>query len=123
MARPNREPPVSSALVPALLRYARARGVDAELLSCRLGLASDAAAQDEVAVGEPVVRELLEATADALGEPFLALRLPADLPLRRYGLAELAARSSATLRDGLTRMARYGSLIHPTIVCALEETG
>ncbi len=121
MARPNREPPASTALVPALLRYATGRGIDAELLSCRFGLPGDAAARDEISVSESVVRELLEATADALGEPFLALRLPSELPLRRYGLAELAARSSATLRDGLSRMARYASLVYPGLDCALEE--
>jgi AraC-like DNA-binding protein len=51
----------------------------------------------------------------------VALRLPADLPLRRYGLAELAARSTPTLRDGLARMARYASLVHPAIACTVEE--
>jgi len=121
MARPSREPPISSPLVPALLRYAALRGEDAELLSCRLGLPSDASSRDEISVPELVVREVLEATATALGEPYLALRLPSELPLRRYGLAELAARSSATLREGLARMARYASLVYPGLACALEE--
>jgi AraC-like DNA-binding protein len=121
MARPNREPPTPSTLVPALFRYAEARGVEAGLLACRLGLPGDASARDEVSASEPVVREVLEATAEALGEPFLALRLPEELPLRRYGLAELAARSSATLREGLARMARYASLVYPGLACALEE--
>ena len=123
MARPNREPPTSTALVPAIFRYAALRGIDAQLLSCRLGLPSDVAGRDEISVPEGVVREVLEATAEALGEPYLSLRLPAELPLRRYGLAELAARSSATLREGLARMARYASLVYPGLECALEEEG
>jgi AraC-like DNA-binding protein len=121
MARPNREPPTPSALVPALFRFAALKGADAELLSCRLGLPGDVAARDEITVSEGVVREVLDSIADALGEPYLALRLPGELPLRRYGLAELAARSSATLREGLLRMARYASLVYPGLECVLDE--
>jgi AraC-like DNA-binding protein len=121
MARTPREPAIASSLVPALVRYASLRGVDPALLCERLGIAADAASRDEVLVPATTVRELFDAAADALGEPFLALRLPAEMPLRRYGLAELAARSSATLREGLVRMARYASLVYPGIECTLEE--
>jgi AraC-like DNA-binding protein len=121
MPRPNREPPTPSSLVPALFRYAAMRGTDVELLACRLGLPGDVASRDEISVPEPVVREVLESTAEMLGEPYLALRLPGELPLRRYGLAELAAKSSATLREGLIRMARYASLVYPGLACTLEE--
>lgn len=123
MARPTREPPAPSALVPALFRYAALRGQDAALLACRLGLPGDVAARDAIDVPEGVVRDALESIAEALGEPFLALRLPGELPLRRYGLAELAARSSATLREGLGRMAKYASLVYPGLECALDEEG
>lgn len=93
------------------------------LLALRLGLEDGAIEKDEIPATHAMVQAALEATAALLSEPHLSLRLPADLPLRRYGLAELAARSTPTLREGLTRMARYASLIHPTIECALEEIG
>lgn len=123
MPRGNREPPIASSLVPALFRYAAARGASADLIACRLGLPADVASRDEIEVPEGVIREAIEATAEALGEPFLSLRLPDELPLRRYGLAELAAKSSATVREGLGRMARYASLVYPGLSCALEEEG
>jgi AraC-like DNA-binding protein len=124
MARPSKEPPAPSSLVPALLRLLRERDANgAVLLALRLGIEEEEIEKDEIAATETMVQAALEAAATLLSEPHLSLRLPADLPLRRYGLAELAARSTATLREGLARMARYASLIHPTIVCALEETG
>jgi AraC-like DNA-binding protein len=122
MARPSKETPASSTLVPALLRLARERDHgDAAALALRLGLAESAIDQDEISVTESTVQTALEGAADLFGEPHLSLRLPADLPLRRYGLAELAARSAPTLRDGLARMARYASLVHPAIACEVVE--
>jgi AraC-like DNA-binding protein len=123
MARPTKGPPVPSALVPALVRLVRERDAEgAALLALRLGIEPAEVDADEVAVAPETLEEALEAAADALSEPNLALRLPADLRLRRYGLAELAARSATTVREGLSRMARYAPLVHPAIACALEET-
>jgi AraC-like DNA-binding protein len=122
MARPSTELPAPSSLVPALLRFvrewdARAAGP----LALRLGLSERDVDADEVSATTSTIELALEAAAGALLEPHLSLRLPAALPWRRYGLAELAARSTATLREGLGRMAQYASLIHPAIACALEE--
>jgi AraC-like DNA-binding protein len=124
MARPSREPLAPSALVPAVLRLVRGHDAEAAaVLASRLGLDADAIELDEVPVSDATIQDALALAAASLGEPHLALRLPRVLPLRRYGLAELAARSSATLRDGLTRLARYAALIHPALVCVLEEEG
>ena len=125
MARPSREPPTSSALVPGappLCGALLGRRRRAPVLPPRAP-ERGVSARDEISVPEPVVREVLEATAEALGEPFLALRLPEELPLKRYGLAELAARSSATLREGLLRMARYATWSIRGLECALDEAG
>jgi AraC-like DNA-binding protein len=119
MARPSKEPPSPSPLVPALARYLRARGVDPASLS--IALPPDVEARDEMPTTAHAWNELLEASAAALGEPHLALRLPAELPLRRYGLAELTARASATVKDALARMARYAPLVQPQLACDLEE--
>ncbi len=122
MARPAREPPSPTALVPALLRHVSARGGDPAILAARFELPDDAAEQDEVKVAPSVINDMLEAAAELLGEPFLALRLPAELPLRGYGLAELAARASSTLRDSLAQTARYAPLVHPQLAFELVES-
>ncbi|MEO8703375.1 MAG: AraC family transcriptional regulator ligand-binding domain-containing protein [Kofleriaceae bacterium] len=119
MGRPVREPPESSALVPALLRLLASRGHTVALA----GAPADAAERDELGVPPAQIGELVATAAELLGEPFLALRLPAELPLRRYDVVELALRSSATLREGLQLATRHAAVIHPHVELALVETG
>jgi AraC-like DNA-binding protein len=123
MPRAPREPPSPSALVPALLRYLGARGRDPAALAARLGLPADAADRDEIDATPAAIGDLLAAAAALLDDPYLALRLPAELPLRRYGLAELAARAAPTLRESLHQLARYGALVHPQLALSLAEDG
>ena len=121
MPRPRKEPPSPSSLVPAVVRYARARALDVDLLVCRFGLPADVEESDEVAVAPDSPNELLEWVARACGEPDIALRLGAALPTRRYGFADLAVRASPTLRDALGRMARYAPLLHVDLDASLDE--
>jgi AraC-like DNA-binding protein len=120
MPRTRNEPPAASPLAPALLRYLRARGKDPSHLASSFGLSARDEEADVVMVSPSALSELLEAVADALGEPFLALRLPTELPLRSYGFAEIAARSSPTAAEALERMARYATLIHPDLQVVIE---
>jgi AraC-like DNA-binding protein len=123
MPRAPRQPPSPSALVPALLRYLAARGRDPSAVAARFALPADAADHDEIDVAPAVVNDLLAAVAALLDEPYLALRLPAELPLRRYGLAELTARAAPTLRESLHQLARYAPLVHPQLALSLAEHG
>lgn len=109
--------------MPALLRYAAARGRDAGAIVERFALPAEAADRDEVSVIPSDVVDLLDATAELLADPFVALRLPHELAFRRYDLVELALRSSATLRDGLSIAARHGCEPLPQLEFALDETG
>lgn len=109
-------------MVPALLRYLGARGhaIAAAELASRLGLPADAAARSDVSVIPAVLAELVEAAAGLLGEPALALRLPAELPRRAYDVVEVALRGSPTLAAGLATAARHATVIHPALACELE---
>jgi AraC-like DNA-binding protein len=105
-----------SAIVPALLRWLSVRGHDPALLVDRFGLPADAADRDHVDVPPSILGELIEAAAQGVAEPFLALRLPAEMKFRRYELGELAARAAPTLRESL---GLFGTLVHPLAKCAL----
>jgi len=122
MARPSKEIPRSSRLVPALLRFAGERGLDAALIAARVNLPLAALDADETAVPTALISDVLTVIADALGEPHLGLLLPKALPNTTYELPELVARSSANVRDALSRLARYASLVHPSVEAALEES-
>jgi AraC-like DNA-binding protein len=118
---PVRELPSATAIVPALLRYLAARGRDAADAATRLGLAPEVAELDEARVAPSLIGEAIALAAALLGEPHLALRLPAELPLRRYALAELAVRASSTARDALLAIARYAAVVHPQLAFELIE--
>lgn len=121
MPRPAREPPTPSVIVPALLRYVGERTGDAAPLATRLGLPADAAERDELLVDPLLLGDAIEVAAGLLGEPFLALALPGALPLRRYAVAELAVRASATVRDALALLVRHAAIVHPLIEVALDD--
>lgn len=123
VARTRKETPFRTGLVPALLRFVRVHGGDAELLVRRFGLPAGVEEQAEAPITAVDFGRLLEAAAGELDDPFLALRLPAELEPRGYGLGELAVRASPTVREALQRMVRYAPLENDRLVLALEERG
>lgn len=111
MARPRKDPATPSPLVPPVVRYVRAQGGRADALIARFTLPDDVEALEEVPLALEDVGALLEEAAREVGDPALGVRLPGALELKRYGLAELAARASPTLKDALERVAKYGALV------------
>jgi len=112
MARPTKELPSPSTLVPAVVRYALERGVDVEAWRWRFGLPTDVASRQEVMVSAELPEQLLEALEHATGEADTALRMAAHLDARANRLVEIAVRSSATVRRALENLARWTPLVH-----------
>jgi AraC-like DNA-binding protein len=122
MGRPRRELPQASSLPRVILLYAEARGIDALALARRVGLPEDAARRKELDVTPSALRQLFEEAAAALGEPYIALRVASELPVHDYGVAELLARSSPTVGEGASHLARYAPLVHPELSCTFVVT-
>src|SRR4051812_21822615 len=106
MARPPNEAASPSTLAPALLRYVAAKGVDASAVAALIGLDASAAVDDELTVTPSGLRAMLSATTELLADPHATLRLPAELPVRRYDAVTLAARAAPTSRDVLGLLAK-----------------
>jgi AraC-like DNA-binding protein len=123
MPRPLHDAPAPSALATGLLRYLRMRGRDPRALAERVGLTIEDEQEDEARIPASALSELIEATADEVGEPFLGLTLPTVLPRKRYGFAEVAIQSCATAAEALECVARYAPLLHPDIEARLERDG
>jgi AraC-like DNA-binding protein len=123
MGRPVLEPPSPSPMPPAIVRYLRTRGIDVSSLLERFALPPDTDTLETAPITARGLNELIEAASLLLNEPYLALRLPAELTFARYGLAELAARSSPTVRDAFTKMSRYAGLIHSHLEIRFEQQG
>src|SRR5690349_2973157 len=101
MARPPKEAASPSTLAPALLRMVAARGADASLLAMQSGLDLADADADELALTPTALAMLLRSSCEMLADPHGALRLPAELPMRRYDAVALALRASRTPREVL----------------------
>jgi AraC-like DNA-binding protein len=151
MARPSKEPPASSRLVPAIVRYAQARGVDVEAWRWRFGLPADVATVEECAAPASTAEELIEALASATAERDVARtpragdrpqhdigrtpragdrpqhdiisRLAAEPGGNRQRVAELAVRASPDVRDALVRLARWTPLLHEGLEAQLTDDG
>jgi AraC-like DNA-binding protein len=123
MARPSKEPPSLSSLVPAIVRHARGRGLDLEGLGWRFGLPPDAADREDLLAPADTANELLQLVARNTGEDDVALRVASELTANRLRLVELVVRASATLRDALGSLARWAPLIHDGFEGSLKEEG
>jgi hypothetical protein len=120
MARPSKEPPLRSSLVPAIVRHAAARGLDVEALSLRFGLPSDVARCEEVSAGADVPDGLLHDLALA-SEPDVAFHVARHLESRRQKLVELAVGSCARAEDALVLLARWVPLLQEGLEASLDE--
>jgi AraC-like DNA-binding protein len=120
MARPCKELPSPSALVPAIVRYALARGVDVEAWRWRFDLPADVTSRQEVMVSAEAPDQLLEALEQAPGQADATLRLAAHLDARPNRLVEVAVRSSATVRGALENLARWAPLVHRAFEATMQ---
>jgi AraC-like DNA-binding protein len=123
MARPSKELPLRSAIVPAAARLAAASGLDVEALAWRFALPADTARRDEVVAGAEVAEELLHAVARSGAGEDVAARAAAQLTGRQQTLVGLAARACADVRDALRRLARWAPLLHEGMEASFDEDG
>ncbi len=121
MTRARKTAAAATRMVPRVLAYVRARGVDASALALRVGLSADAERMDEVAITPSDFERLLAAAATAVRDPLLAVHLPEGLRFTGYNLGELAARSSPTLAEAFARAARYAPLFYAHLAFTCED--
>jgi AraC-like DNA-binding protein len=120
MARPTKELPSSSTLVPAVVRHAVARGIDVEAWRWRFGLPADVGSRQEAMVGADVPEQVLEALEHATGESDTALRVAREVDARANRLVEVAVRCSATVGEALVCLARSVPLVHRGFEATVE---
>src|SRR5690348_16677776 len=107
VSRRGRRPRIRSQMLPHFVAAGRAAGIDIDRTLERFSLPPDLDRQTEVEVPLGVLRELLEAIAEAVGDPCLGLEIARSLPRGGYGLLEFTARTSATLGEACHCFCRY----------------
>jgi AraC-like DNA-binding protein len=121
MARPKKELPSRSAIVPAVVRRVRSLGLDVDALSWRFALPGDAAERDEVRAPAGAADELMQVVVQSTGEDDVALRVAGGIDGRAAKLVDLLVRSGATVRAGAATLARAVRLLQEGLEASLEE--
>lgn len=113
----------TSALVPWVLGYVRAKGKDPKPLEKKYlhVRAADGNATPEVSLDE--LGALLGDAAKLLGDPLFGLHAAAAMSRGSYGLLEFGLRSAPTGRLAIEQLATYGALINPLVRWSLEVDG
>jgi AraC-like DNA-binding protein len=118
--RPRKEIPSRSAIVPAALRHAAARGLDVDALRLRFALPDGAELREELPAARDVADDLLGAIAQVAGDDDVALQVAQAIDTHALRLAELAARSSATVGDALRCLGRAVPLLQEGLEASLD---
>lgn len=103
-----------TAMVGAFLRYA-APHTDAAAIARRHGLPATAIEQPAVSVAPRTLRALCDEVGARLGDPALGVHVALANPRGTYGVTEFAFRSAPTLRDALSRLVRYQTLVNDLV--------
>jgi AraC-like DNA-binding protein len=110
VARPIKEAPIASAIVPSIAKLLRARGHDVASLALRFALPEDVESRESVLCAEGVPNELLEIVEQ--DTPGAAIALCNALTGSVHTIADVAFRSTATAREALALQARTTPLVH-----------
>jgi len=102
---------VGAGLARGLMKFAIAKGVDADALSARSGItAADVADQDHRVPMTSYIA-LVRAAKELSGDPAIALRYGEEVDLSEVSIAGLIMNASADMREAFTQMNRFGRLV------------
>ena len=110
-------------VVPLLAAYIKEQGHNADPILQLSGLRGRDLKDPDVRVPETASREAWRLAMAITGDDAIGLHMAQWLPRGSLDLIEYAFRTSATLGDGLDRLARYGRLINDRLAGQVLRTG
>ena len=110
-------------VVPLLAAYVEEQGHNAGPILQLRGIRGRDLADPDVRVPETASREVWRLAMVMTGDEAIGLHLARSLPCGALDLIEYAFRTSATLGEGLERLARYGRLINDRLAVHVLRTG
>lgn len=112
---------IHSPFAALLLRRLEEQGHDVAALAQRFRLRARAGVVPALELAPRALHALSELAAERLGDPDLGLHLACARPPGVFGVLELIARYSPTLRDALERLQRHSALVNPNASFTLER--
>jgi AraC-like DNA-binding protein len=110
-------------VVPLLAAYVKEQGHDNEPILHVPGIRGRDLSDPDVRVPEDASREAWRLAMAMTGDEAIGLHVAEWLPRGSLDLVEYAFRTSATLADGIDRLARYGRLVNDRLVGHVLRTG
>jgi AraC-like DNA-binding protein len=123
MAPRSPEPTYLVRVAQLLLDDAKRAGLDSDVLKREVGLDAKLLATPDARVPLHTVAAIVRAIVAAVPEPGFGFRAGAARTVRDGGLIGYAMLHSATLRDALKRLARYGRIMGDHNRIELDEVG
>ena len=110
-------------VVPLLAAYIKEQGHDADSILQLPGIRGRDLKDPDLRVPEDASREAWRLAMTMTNDEAIGLHVAQWMPRGSLDLIEYAFRSSATLGDGLARLARYGRLINDRLAGHVLQTG
>jgi AraC-like DNA-binding protein len=110
-----------SQLVAPFLARVQAAGQDPLALLDRVGLPRSAATAGELEMPLATLHAFLDAVEQATGDAYVGLHVAESLPRGTYGLLEFCSRSAPNIREALSRLARFITLMNEVVVVTFAE--
>jgi len=104
-------PTIAATSTLAMVRTAKARGVETGDLLAAAGLTPEFLEDPDARIPGPTVMAVWDALRERAGDPALQLAAPATLPFGAYRVIDYLVATSATVGDGIERFARFFRLI------------
>jgi AraC-like DNA-binding protein len=116
-------PVVLGWILPHLIALVASKGDDAGRIRELPGIRGCDFDDPDLHVPEAVVQQVWELAEVTTGDDALGIHLAEALPRGALDLVEYAFRSSASLGDGLERLARYGRVMSDRFAAAVDQRG
>ena len=107
----------------AMVRAAKARGVDVGEVLRAAGLTEEALEDPDARLPGRTVLTIWNALRERTGDPALQLAAPAALPFGAYRVIDYLVATSATVGDGFRRFAKYFGLIADALTITTTGDG
>ncbi|HLL24367.1 MAG TPA: AraC family transcriptional regulator [Kofleriaceae bacterium] len=112
---------VSARIGATIVHIAALRGASVAELQRRTGFDPAVAHDPDARIAIELENALWQTAADLLDDPWFGLRAVADLRPGAFDVMDYVVRTAPTLRDALTRLARYNRLVHGAAVFHIED--
>ncbi|HEX6135392.1 MAG TPA: AraC family transcriptional regulator [Longimicrobiales bacterium] len=115
-------PSIAATSTLAMLRTAESRGIETADLLVAVGLTRESLEDPDSRIPGPTVLGIWNALRERTADPALQLAAPTSLPFGAYRIIDYLVGASATVGEGISRFARFFSLIADAVVLSVNGT-